>query len=629
MNVVEKSPQARSILIRLKSSNELFGRSRLARNLIFFLFLASLLIAAGCDEDDPPDIDVSVETISVTASGDSIYLVGNIPVLPESSDVRKYGFLISPDTSKLALEKALLVEIPISQITKGKFRATIVNDFDDTKYYCKAFVSRLYKISYGKILSFEGQKAAITITDFTPKEGYDGSFVKIQGSNFNVDMYGDQKIFLDELEAEIISTSVDRIVFKVPPYKVAGPVKLSIKKNGVRYESEKLFTLKGPEVESFLPAEGSGVVRITVNGKYFSDQPWRNTVSLVNPLYLKEAYNGTVIAVTMESLTVEINTTNIQPGNYRIGVTVNDKLSLSSESFSVTSKWTLLNLKPENGLANSANFQIGNKLYFCTGLTEAGYTNQVWEYDVTLDVWTRKSDFPGAKREGAVGFALNGKGYVGMGTTPNDTRLGDFWEYNSEADQWTQKSEIPDGVRSFAWAVLYEGKAYVLMGSAAHCCHQRKDFWSYDPDTDMWERLPDFGGYVRTHSAVVVHNDKLYVIGGSHPSIGYTIDSWSFDFTSRVWTAIGPLNDIYPFKAFSYNGKCYLVHHVQNYLYIDETRLSEFAPEANAIVEDLPIYPGAFSWRPGLCLLRDGVLYYGLGPAANQAYLKELWKFSF
>ena len=41
--------------------------------------------------------------------------------------------------------------------------------------------------------------------------------------------------------------------------------------------------------------------------------------------------------------------------------------------------------------------------------------NDFWEYDPTTNTWTQKANFGGTPRDGAVGFSIGSKGYIGTG----------------------------------------------------------------------------------------------------------------------------------------------------------------------------------------------------------------------
>lgn len=62
---------------------------------------------------------------------------------------------------------------------------------------------------------------------------------------------------------------------------------------------------------------------------------------------------------------------------------------------------------------------IGSKAYMGTGYNGVSYFNDFWEYDPhqRLDL---KASFGGVARSNAVGFAIEGKGYIGTGFDGTD-----------------------------------------------------------------------------------------------------------------------------------------------------------------------------------------------------------------
>ena len=63
---------------------------------------------------------------------------------------------------------------------------------------------------------------------------------------------------------------------------------------------------------------------------------------------------------------------------------------------------------------NGAAFVIGDSAYISTGNNGSLYT-YTWGYDFATDRWKEKTPFEGAAREGAVGFTVQGRGYIGLG----------------------------------------------------------------------------------------------------------------------------------------------------------------------------------------------------------------------
>jgi len=76
----------------------------------------------------------------------------------------------------------------------------------------------------------------------------------------------------------------------------------------------------------------------------------------------------------------------------------------------------------------TASFVI-NGLAYLVGGASTSIDNQVWEYDPAADKWTRKTDFEGATRENAVGFAIGDRGYITTGRA-SSARYDDIWQFD-------------------------------------------------------------------------------------------------------------------------------------------------------------------------------------------------------
>src|SRR5688500_16380638 len=111
-----------------------------------------------------------------------------------------------------------------------------------------------------------------------------------------------------------------------------------------------------------------------------------------------------------------------------------------------TKKMNFGGLKRERAVS----FAIGNYGYVGTGEDTVNMThNDLWQYDPSLDVWTQKANLPGPCRRNAVGFAIGNKGYIGTGIDSSESfagvKLADFWEYDPTGNSWTAKANYPGG----------------------------------------------------------------------------------------------------------------------------------------------------------------------------------------
>lgn len=189
----------------------------------------------------------------------------------------------------------------------------------------------------------------------------------------------------------------------------------------------------------------------------------------------------------------------------------------------------------------SVGFSIGSKGYVCGGekyrSTGNLPLNELWEYDPEKNEWIKRCDFP---RKGSVmngiGFSIGNKGYVGLGFasyTQLNVPFGymnDFYEYDPVLNSWKKLNDFPGEPRSSAVGFSLNGKGYVGLGYGTGA-QFFTDFWEYDPITENWTRLPDFPGEGRTSSIGYGYNNLCYV------GMGEPNDLYIFDIRTKTWSS--------------------------------------------------------------------------------------------
>ena len=105
------------------------------------------------------------------------------------------------------------------------------------------------------------------------------------------------------------------------------------------------------------------------------------------------------------------------------------------------------------------------------------------------DTWTLKAIFGGSRRNGAAGFSVGGKGYIGTGSD-----LRDFWEYDPVTNVWRRKADFGGTERESAVGFSIGSKGYIGTGHASLFGGPQVDFWEYDPGTNLWTQKADVGG---------------------------------------------------------------------------------------------------------------------------------------
>jgi N-acetylneuraminic acid mutarotase len=83
--------------------------------------------------------------------------------------------------------------------------------------------------------------------------------------------------------------------------------------------------------------------------------------------------------------------------------------------------------------SNATIFLIGSKAFLTAG-TRNGIIGTTWAYNILDDTWKEKTAFEGAAREGALGFSVNGKGYLVAGSN-SSYRFDDLWQFFPDADK--------------------------------------------------------------------------------------------------------------------------------------------------------------------------------------------------
>ena len=167
--------------------------------------------------------------------------------------------------------------------------------------------------------------------------------------------------------------------------------------------------------------------------------------------------------------------------------------------------------------------------------------------------WTKKADFMGYEREGAVGFSIENKGYYGTGREMQDDQVNywgrprpdylyfmDFWEYDPVSNSWTQKADFPGEGREKAVGFSIENIGYIGTGECyvnGHTVYYQ-DFWEYDPISNVWTRKADFAGETRSQAVGISIGNKGYIGTGfsiSEDSETFYSDFYEYDPVSDSW----------------------------------------------------------------------------------------------
>ncbi len=209
--------------------------------------------------------------------------------------------------------------------------------------------------------------------------------------------------------------------------------------------------------------------------------------------------------------------------------------------------------------SGATGFVIGNYAYMGTGYNYDVPTRltDFWRYDPQIDTWIQMASLPSAAapRSNAVGFALNGKGYIGTGIGGSDINnpipLGDFWEFDPSTGpkgSWRQvanfgKTATYDTALARFGALAFTAGGRSFVGGGYNNYSGLKDLWEYDQANNLWIQRPSIGGSKRQNAFVFVNSEgaKEYAyVGGGNDNGSYVTNFFRFDPTLLSDTTQNP-----------------------------------------------------------------------------------------
>jgi len=207
--------------------------------------------------------------------------------------------------------------------------------------------------------------------------------------------------------------------------------------------------------------------------------------------------------------------------------------------------WKRLNDFPGVARASATSFASGDQAFICLGRSDSGFDlsksdflKDLWAYDSKTDEWTRKADFPGAARIKAIGAAIGGKAYVGLGAIGayQGNQFNDFWEYDIGQDTWRPLASFPGEAKNDLFCTVIDSCLYTTEGFTYNTF--ASDTYKYDPRTNEWTRLADCP-VKRTNVAGFEIGKNLYV--GSGYKIGNYKDFYCYHTETNQWNRIADI----------------------------------------------------------------------------------------
>ena len=177
-----------------------------------------------------------------------------------------------------------------------------------------------------------------------------------------------------------------------------------------------------------------------------------------------------------------------------------------------SNSWTQIASLPETKRRSAVAFGANGYGYFGTGYDGENDLKDFWKYDPSEDTWTELEGFGGNKRRAATTFTINGIVYLGTGVS-NGVYLDDFWAFDPSTESWTKKLDLDEEddysiSRSNAVGFELNGYGYIACGELAGAT---STVWEYDPSNDTWEEKTSFEGASRQDPIAFSNSSRAFV----------------------------------------------------------------------------------------------------------------------
>lgn len=168
--------------------------------------------------------------------------------------------------------------------------------------------------------------------------------------------------------------------------------------------------------------------------------------------------------------------------------------------------------------------------YVGLGFDGVNRIKDFWVYSINSNTWLRRDTFPGVGRSLGSSFSINGKIYAGFGYDGGTNYYKDFYVFDPAQNKWSQLNDFPGSARYAALGFSINGKGYICSGNDGNAL---QELWQYDPTSDTWTQQDGIPGYKRMGAVVFVIDNKAYVVTGTNNGT-YNNDMFMFDPTQAA-----------------------------------------------------------------------------------------------
>ena len=270
-------------------------------------------------------------------------------------------------------------------------------------------------------------------------------------------------------------------------------------------------------------------------------------------------------------------------------------------------------------------FEINGKCYMGTGSTGGGITQNLkdlWEFDPLLNSWSQMADLPDSARTNATASSVGNYGYVGLGSNKG-TLLQDWWQFDPTGNIWQAVANYPGIPRYGAGAFTLQDILYV--GGGLNGSNQaQSDFYAYNPSNNSWSPKASLPIGVSSAATFTIEQKGYFIAGASTASINGTEQTIEYDPVNNSWTTKAPYagGNTYSAIGFSLFGYGYVgtgfTGNLTDQMWRYNPILDEWTPETN--------------WPTGLrqfavSCTSGNKAYVGTGNSTGGQLFSDWWEF--
>lgn len=274
-----------------------------------------------------------------------------------------------------------------------------------------------------------------------------------------------------------------------------------------------------------------------------------------------------------------------------------------------------------NGRHAAMGFELNGKGYVGCGYNSGG-TNDFWEFDPIANTWTQKANYTGGNVWAGVGFSIGSKGYMGLGTS-GSAWPSTIYEYNPSNNSWTAKASLPNGIQDcFGFSINNNG--YVVCGWRSGTYYNT--LYKFDPVANTWTSQASFPGMARDGIRGFTIGNDAYAGTGNRNGTTYS-DFYKYNSLTNTWTSIAnlPGNSRHSAIGFQINNKGFFGAGSNSSNSVNFTDIYEYNSTNNTWMAITPFPGNNISYSVTFSTGINGYVATGRKVSVGQNY-KETWK---